>query len=98
MTLGDGRLPYNRLQVIERFPARAGEAALPREQPLMEGRRRFFVRIIQSVHALMGATLAFVVGGAVVAPSFTRRQSTWPTPSDVGSLQQGGPKSVRVAH
>ena len=25
----------------------------------------------------MGATLAFVVGGAVVAPSFTRRQSSW---------------------
>ena len=96
MTLEDGHLPYNRLKVTERFPARAGEAALPREQPCMEGRRRFFVRIIQSVHALMGATLAFVVGGAVVAPSFTRRQSTWLTASDVDSLEEGVPKAVTL--
>ena len=62
----------------------------------MEDRRRFFVRIIQSVHALMGATLAFVVGGAVVAPSFSRRQSAWLPASDLESLQDGVPKAVTL--
>lgn len=62
----------------------------------MEDRRRFFIRVIQSVHALMGATLAFVVGGAVVAPSFTRRQSAWLPASDVASLQDGVPKAVTL--
>jgi Rieske Fe-S protein len=46
-------------------------------------RRTVLIRFIQGIHALIGATLAFVVGGAVVAPSFTRRQSQW---LDAGSL------------
>jgi Rieske Fe-S protein len=52
---------------------------------MQSDRRTFLVRIIQSIHALMGATLAFVVGGAVVAPSFARRESQW---LDAGSLDQ----------
>lgn len=62
----------------------------------MEGRRHFFVRIIQSVHALIGATLAFVVGGAAVAPSFTRRQSSWLSAADVTGLEEGVPKTVTL--
>ena len=46
-------------------------------------RRTVLIRFIQSLHALIGATLAFVVGGAVVAPSFSRRESQW---LDAGSL------------
>jgi len=40
-------------------------------------RRSFLVRIIQAVHGAMGATLAFVLGRAVLAPAFTRREPLW---------------------
>jgi len=62
-------------------------------------RRILFVRIIQSIHGVMGATLAFVVGGAVVAPSFTRRQSTWLPAGELSDLTDGTPTPVglRVA-
>jgi len=40
-------------------------------------RRSFLVRIIQAVHGTMGATLAFVLGRAVLAPAFTRREPLW---------------------
>jgi Rieske Fe-S protein len=62
-------------------------------------RRTVLVRFIQSIHALIGATLAFVVGGAVVAPSFTRRQSSWLPAAELSGLEEGTPKPVglRVA-
>jgi menaquinol-cytochrome c reductase iron-sulfur subunit len=59
-------------------------------------RRTVLVRLIQSIHALMGATLAFVVGGAVVAPSFTRRQSAWLPAADLSGLKDGTPKTVAL--
>lgn len=54
-------------------------------------RRTFLVRVIQAVHAVIGATLAFVVGGAVVAPSFVRRPSTWLAAADAGNLKDDTP-------
>ena len=59
-------------------------------------RRTVLVRFIQSIHALMGATLAFVVGGAVVAPSFTRRQSSWLPAAELSGLEEGTPKPVAL--
>jgi cytochrome b6-f complex iron-sulfur subunit len=59
-------------------------------------RRTFLVRFIQSIHALIGATLAFVVGGAVVAPSFTRRQSAWLQAGDLSALDEGTPLPVTL--
>jgi Rieske Fe-S protein len=59
-------------------------------------RRTVLVRIIQSIHAVMGATLAFVVGGAVVAPSFTRRQSTWLPAAELSGLVEGTPQPVSL--
>lgn len=59
-------------------------------------RRTFLVRFIQSIHALIGATLAFVVGGAVVAPSFTRRQSSWLQAGDLSLLEDGLPLPVTL--
>lgn len=44
----------------------------------------------------MGATLAFVVGGAVVAPSFTRRQSSWRPAAELSGLEDGIPKPVAL--
>jgi len=62
----------------------------------MEGRRHFFVRLIQGTYALIGATLAFVVGGAIVAPSFGRRQVTWLHAGDLEHLHDGVPLSVTL--
>ena len=59
-------------------------------------RRTFVVRIIQSIHAVMGATLAFIVGGAVVAPSFTRRQRAWLAAADLSALDDGTPHTVSL--
>lgn len=59
-------------------------------------RRTVLVRIIQSIHAVMGATLAFVVGGAVVAPSFTRRSSSWLPAANLDELAEGTPKPVAL--
>jgi Rieske Fe-S protein len=59
-------------------------------------RRTVLVRFIQSIHAVMGATLAFVVGGAVVAPSFTRRQSSWRPAAALNGLEEGTPKPVAL--
>ncbi|HUQ86821.1 MAG TPA: Rieske (2Fe-2S) protein [Vicinamibacterales bacterium] len=60
------------------------------------GRRGFLVRLIQGTYAVIGATLAFVVGGAVVAPSFGRRQSMWLHAGDAESLEEGTPVPVTL--
>ena len=57
-------------------------------------RRTVLIRLIQSIQGLMGATLAFVVGGAVVAPSFTRRQSAWLPAGELSGLADGTPKQI----
>jgi Rieske Fe-S protein len=61
-----------------------------------ENRRGFLVRVIQTVHAGIGATLAFVVGGAVVAPSFSRREKLWLPAGTVPQLTEGVPTPVTL--
>ena len=62
----------------------------------MHDRRGFLIRIIQAIHAVMGATLVFVVGGAVVAPSFTRRQNTWLKAGSLAGLRDNLPRPVTL--
>lgn len=59
-------------------------------------RRAFLVRTIQGVYAVIGGTLAFVLGGAVLAPSFARRQTTWLRAADLASLKEGEPRTVTL--
>jgi len=59
-------------------------------------RRGFLIRVIQTVHASIGATLAFVVGGAVVAPSFSRREKLWLPAGTVPQLTDGVPTAVTL--
>ena len=59
-------------------------------------RRGFLIRVIQTVHASIGATLAFVVGGAVVAPSFSRRERLWLPAGSVPQLTDGVPTAVTL--
>lgn len=60
------------------------------------GRRGFFVRTIAAVHATIGATLAFIVGGAILAPSFSRRETTWLPAADLNALRDNEPVSVTL--
>jgi Rieske Fe-S protein len=60
------------------------------------GRRGFLVRIIQGTYTLIGATLAFVVGGAVIAPSFGRRETMWLHAGDAADLSEGTPLPITL--
>jgi Rieske Fe-S protein len=62
-------------------------------------RRTFLVRTIQGVHATIGATLAYILGSAVLAPSMTRRESLWLTAASLPALPEGEPQTdaLRVA-
>jgi nitrite reductase/ring-hydroxylating ferredoxin subunit len=59
-------------------------------------RRGFLIRLIQATYSLIGATLAFVVGGAVVAPSFGRRETMWLHAGDAARLEEGTPLPVTL--
>lgn len=73
---------------------------LEQPAPAMEAsdgsRRSFLVRVIQGVHATMGATLAYILGGAVLAPSLTRREALWLTAADLSGLADGEPQAVTL--
>jgi Rieske Fe-S protein len=103
---GGASSAYNATQFVERYPARASEAALlftkepsVSQQPFSvssHDRRGFLVRIIQATHAAIGATLAFIVGGAVVAPSFGRRDALWLHAGDLAQLAEDVPLPVTL--
>ena len=60
------------------------------------GRRGCLVRLIQGTYAVIGATLGFVVGGAVVAPSFGRRQTMWLDAGEAEALEDGTPLPITL--
>jgi Rieske Fe-S protein len=60
------------------------------------GRRGFLVRSIAAIHAAMGATLAFILGGAVLAPAFTRKSDTWLRAAALDALPENTPLAVTL--
>lgn len=70
--------------------------SLPQLATEPHDRRGFLVRLIQATHAIIGATLAFVVGGAVVAPSFSRRDALWLHAGDLPSLEDDTPLPITL--
>lgn len=60
------------------------------------GRRSFLIRTIVAVHTAIGAALAFVVGGAVLGPSFVSRRASWLRAAAVGDLSHDGPTPVTL--
>lgn len=60
------------------------------------GRRNFLIRTISAIHAAMGATLAFVLGGAVLKPSFESRESSWLRAGTLGALPANEPVPVTL--
>jgi Rieske Fe-S protein len=64
--------------------------------PPDSGRRRFLSRAITAIQGAIGAALAFLLGGAVVAPTFgTRRTSWWPAIA-VDDLPDNEPTPITI--
>jgi Rieske Fe-S protein len=60
------------------------------------GRRGFLVRFIAVIHAAIGGTLAFFLGGAALAPAFSRRNDAWLRAASLDGLRQDEPVPVTV--
>lgn len=76
-----------------------------------DGRRRFLAGVVTAIQAAIGGTLAGLAGGAVVAPSFARRQGQWvaagllsdlpddqPTPVTLRLERDDGPRQIVDRH
>ncbi len=64
--------------------------------PISWGRRNFLVRVIAGIQAAMGATLAFILGGAVLAPSFRRRGESWLHAATLDAVRENEPLAVTL--
>jgi menaquinol-cytochrome c reductase iron-sulfur subunit len=64
--------------------------------PANAGRRSFLVKVIAAIHAAMGATLAFVIGGAALAPSFRRRDESWLHAAPLSAVRENEPLAVTL--
>jgi Rieske Fe-S protein len=59
-------------------------------------RRRFLARAVAAIHAAIGGTLAFVLGGAVVSPGFARRREHWLSAGLLADLPENQPIPVTI--
>ena len=59
-------------------------------------RRRFLAAAVNSIQALIGGTLAVLLGGAVVGPSFLRRRETWLKAGSLDALTDDEPMPVTI--
>jgi Rieske Fe-S protein len=66
------------------------------ERQRVEGRRSFLVRTMVAIHGAIGATLAFILGGAALAPAFTRRSDAWLRAAALDNLPDGEPLAVTL--
>lgn len=64
--------------------------------PIDLGRRSFFVRVITTIHAAIGATLAVILGGAALAPSFRRREESWLHAASLDAVRENEPLAVTL--
>jgi Rieske Fe-S protein len=60
------------------------------------GRRSFLARTIAAVYSVIGATLAFIVGGTALAPSFERRGPAWLRAAALEDLEDDEPVAVTL--
>jgi Rieske Fe-S protein len=60
------------------------------------GRRSFLVRAIVAIHSVIGATVAFFLGSAVLAPAFSRREDAWLRAAALDALSDDEPLPVTL--
>lgn len=59
-------------------------------------RRRFLAAAVNSIQGAIGGTLAVLLGGAVVGPSFVRRRGTWLKAATLDALSENEPTPVTL--
>lgn len=64
--------------------------------PPEAGRRRFLAGTVAVIQGAIGATLAFLLGGAVASPAFGTRRSEWWPAAALGDLPPGDPTPVTI--
>jgi Rieske Fe-S protein len=64
--------------------------------PEVPERRRFLVRVINSIHAVIGGTVGLVLGGAILSPLFSRREENWLTAANLTDLPDDRPTPVTI--
>jgi Rieske Fe-S protein len=60
------------------------------------GRRHFLSGTIAVIQGAIGATLAFLLGGAVVSPAFGKRRSTWWPAAALDDLPDNEPTPIAI--
>src|SRR5918999_5499784 len=60
------------------------------------GRRRFLSAVITTVQGAIAATLAFLVGGAVVSPAFGTRRTNWWPAAEADDLPENEPTPITI--
>ncbi len=59
-------------------------------------RRRFLSGAITAIQGAIGATLAFVMGGAVASPAFRARETNWWPAASIDDLSANEPTPVAI--
>lgn len=59
-------------------------------------RRRFLAGIVNTIQGVIGGTLTFVLGGAVLAPAFGKRQENWLSAGTLSTLAENEPTPVTI--
>ena len=60
------------------------------------GRRRFLSGVIATIQGAIGATLAFLLGGAAAAPAFGSRRTNWWPAAPLDDLADNEPLPVTI--
>jgi Rieske Fe-S protein len=60
------------------------------------GRRRFLAGIITTIQATIGGTLAVILGGSILSPSFARRRENWLPAGLLSDLPENEPTPVTI--
>ena len=59
-------------------------------------RRRFLANTIHTIQAVIGGTLTYLLGGAILAPSFVRRPENWLGAGSLAGLPDNEPTPVTL--
>ena len=64
--------------------------------PEVPERRSFLVRVINSIHAVIGGTVGIILGGAILSPLFGSREENWLTAANLSDLPDDRPTPVTL--
>jgi nitrite reductase/ring-hydroxylating ferredoxin subunit len=59
-------------------------------------RRRFFSRVITTIHTAIGATLGVILGGSILSPLFGSREESWLAAGSLALLPDNRPTPVTI--